>query len=268
MFGGEKVVVLVGVVDVYPGSLYAFVSRDGGRSFGRARRVGSLRPGAASARGPDGRISILTSSDTVVYQAVSLTHATEKSAILTTEPAAQHPSLALDETGVPIVTFDDLHRIFFRRWSRRGDVNDEGDWTSPAVVSRGSDGRLAAGPGGVYLLHTRAAGAGRTVLVVRRFDGSGFGPAVEVSERGDPISGDIAEGRQGRLYAAWVAGDRSLRLRAAGNGSWGPTHVVAPARAGPFYEVHVRTGNGGHGIVTWIASPGPGELHAAPFDRG
>src|SRR5204863_6510990 len=68
------------------------------------------------------------------------------------------------------------------------------------------------GPGGIFIAY-RTGAPGSSKVVLRKFDGAGWGPAVTLSETGDPRNHDLVEDQNGLLHFAWDDYTSILRYR-------------------------------------------------------
>ena len=231
-----------------------FRSRDGGETFGN-QVAGNQNIAGDAIRGPSGGISAISDGETggTFYQRFRLGAFAGQSANLGDADPAQSNSgsLALIDSATPIATFDDTQTTFWRRYSGTGPYNDVASWTPTATVGPGSEGRLAYGPSGVWLLY-RVGAAGDARFVAREFTGNGFDTdEVGVSETGDPISADYYQDLAGQLHAVWVAGDGNLMYRRSEDGdSYGRmTTLVTPSSG--ISDLEVAAGEDGNGWVVW-----------------
>ena len=162
-----------------------------------------------------------------------------------TDPAAFTPL---------VVSEDDSGPLSFRRLIG-GDPNAEASWTlEQGIDAEGDEPELAEGPGGLYLTYAKGApGAMRTY--VRRFTGTGFGPASDTGlAYGD--GNDVAQDGAGKLYV--VADDnRQIRLTTSpdAGATWSPPADVTTGESG-LGNVHVDVAADGGGWVVYTTSGG------------
>ncbi len=242
----------------------AYVSADGGSAFSARRDVSELsNPSTIGqpAVGPgEGIVSLVGGPRSGVYHAVSLDGPPVDETRQAELGLGWWSSVVLIEGEIPIVAYDDLGTIFFRRWTGQGDVNDAANWDDPVRIGPGKEGTLAGGPAGIYLLYTTWNDDGTKVLVVRRFEGARFGPETVVSDvdrSTNDVNAVLSQDAGGRLYAAWSTsvfldeGDRVTRvaLRSTSGGSWGPIRIVA--RSPDIASPNVAAGPDGRGFLTW-----------------
>ena len=266
------------------------ISFDGGATFGPSHAIAVPQgPGSATGPGPDGDM-VYGPGDSLSYTngiATYGTFFTNASLGGGVEPdfATLSQSSQADATvglfnGSPVVVVDDFTNIVWYAYKGTGDLNDEANWTSAQVVESGSasnsldDVKLAGGPGGLFLMYQHGGSLERQ-YVVRQFTGAGFGPAVGVSDVGDPIFGDLSEDGSGRLHAIWVdnaTNPNPLRWAAstAGGGAWGTPQTITVAGDAVFPLTNVAAAPDGLGFAAWESGQGgpngaASELRAVPL---
>lgn len=184
-------------------------------------------------------------------------------------------NLTLDENGLPVMSAEDLdYNTFVRRWRGTGSPIDPAQWTEPAVF--GTDqSSIAGGPAGVYLMGKPQSGYGP--YSVSRLNAQGetyaLGQGRAISAESDNVLGQLFQGPDGRLMAAWEQRGTGLQLRTT-SGAAGVTPTFAAART-----VADGDGNGqislaattdGGGFVTYNHTGGvvgEGEIQVAGFGR-
>ena len=246
-----------------------FVSNDGGNTFGPAQELGTEEISGDAMVGPGARLS--TISDVVTggtfFQAMTPGTFTSANANLGDSGPSQSYSgtVGLIDANTPIATWDDLDTTFWRRWAGSGDYNDVANWTPTATVGPGTDGQLSYGVAGVWLLYLVGDPGDRT-YVQRAYTGSGFGTAVPVTERGDPIFADFFQDPSGRNHAVWLDGDRDLVYRRADDATnYGPVTQLAESNFNIFH-MRVAAGSDGEGWVVWDENTGSAPVHAAQLE--
>jgi len=146
------------------------------------------------------------------------------------------------------------NQVLWRRWDGSGDVNVETNWTAPQLVGPtniDSNVSLTGGPSGIWIAYNTGA-PGAETFVVRQFTGNGFGPAIPVSETGDPDFGNLFEDPSGRLHFAWEDTDGNLRYRSTGSSGFRASQILSGPRAdGNLAGLRVAANSAGDGFVTW-----------------
>ena len=100
----------------------------------------------------------------------------------------------------------------------------------------------------------------------RPYTGSGFGTAVPVTERGDPIFADFFQDPAGRMHAVWLDGDRDLVYRRADDAvSYGPVTRLVRANF-EIFHISVGAGSDGEGWVVWDENSDFAPVHAAALE--
>jgi hypothetical protein len=183
--------------------IYLFTSTDGGATFDGGREIGTV-PFNDAAIGPGVAVSFATDAVTQgeLYERAPLdgSPAPAQRATLSTD----HPysgTVALLDANTPLVAFADANgNAQFRRYAGSGDPNDAANWTPAQDIGHDEYMHLASGPSGLFL---KGRTAGRT-LEVRRFNGSTFGPGVNLPEgTGELPQSHLFQDRSGRLHAVW-----------------------------------------------------------------
>lgn len=229
-----------------------FTSSDGGATFGPGVQVGTLSPGGDAAAGPGEGISLVnTASATHAYQRVP----TDGSPPATTSAALSSQylsggSVALVTPTKPIVTFRDSATAAFTVYNG-GSINDGSSWSAPQAIGPAGHERLAAGPGGVFVM--LAAGGH---LEARKFDGAAFGSPTVIpsSESNRLTASDVVQDPAGRLQALWPDASGTLFQSTSDDGvAW----VTQPLTT--FADVREMRGaaTADHGgVATWTAASG------------
>ena len=263
-------------------------SSDGGASFGPTQAIadpegpGSLvGPGSSgdAVYGPGDSVSFVNDSATagIFFTNASLAGGIENDYAQLFGSGATDGTVGLSGS-TPVVAFADQatsKTLWWRAYSGAGDLNSAASWTPQQAVESGvsalgDDVTLAGGPGGLYLMYKRG-GPNARQYVVRKFTGSGFGPAVGVSERRDPIFGDLAQDASGRLHAVWMAnGPELVQWRTSPDGvRWGPI-VTIDISSDVYPELNVAGAPDGGGFAVWDTRRGPtgaaSELEATPLE--
>jgi hypothetical protein len=174
----------------------------------------------------------------------------------------------------PVVTFDDLSRTAFSKYVGDGafrSLNAAADWTKPHSLGKGVEGRLAGGRSGLFLL-LRILSPKGDHYVVRKYTGTTFGPAVQISKaEGELAEGQLFEGGGGRLFAVWrrlATGPDALRFTSsASGGKWSKATTLV--RANNIFNVRLAVG-GGRCVALWDENSNqpPGRILGVVFGNG
>jgi hypothetical protein len=137
-------------------------------------------------------------------------------------------------------------------------LNTAANWSAPSVIGPRNaaelDTRLVSGPGGAYVGSVVEVGAAQNQLVVRKFDGAGWGPPVTVAA--DVGAADLSEDGAGRLHALWEQGGE-LHYRSTtdtANTAWSAPQTVATGDNYAFARLAVNAA--GNGWATWAGNGG------------
>jgi hypothetical protein len=161
-------------------------------------------------------------------------------------------SMGLDSSGNPVIAYYNLtsppYPIDFVHYNGSGSKTTEADWSQPAQVTSGYLPQLAGGASGLFLLsedYPSATAPYATVVDVRKYTGSSFGPPVKLFE--DPNSdlysgGDIAQSPGGHLAVVWpqFTGTQVMRLLVSTNGGASFSAPTAVATLGSAYSDQVN----------------------------
>ena len=171
---------------------------------------------------------------------------------LSTQPNQGYfPNLTLDAAGLPVMSVSDLnYDTFVRRWRGTGAPTDPTQWTAPSVLPA-DQAVLAGGPAGVFMMSKPKTGGAYSV---QRLDAQGESyaarPGRTITPERDSVLGELHQGPDGRLIAAWSQRDGGLKLRATG-GAARATPAFAPAKT-------IATGGGNGQIALGAAADGGG----------
>jgi hypothetical protein len=239
--------------------------------------------------GPGESISYASATSAVFFLNAPLTGGIERRFAQLANPQPGGTGAVLGLIGAtPIVAFADTgepQTLYWQAYRGPFGLDEAAGWSPPQPIASGvhvlENDAIASGPGGLFVMYQRGSPRGPQRLVVRRFGGAGFGPAVPIGEPirsgGDPIPADLAEDRSGRLHAAWID-HRSRRLRAvastAGGATWGKPVTIAAGRAVPsagllFPRLDVAAAPDGLGYALWGAGRARGgalKLRAAQLE--
>lgn len=265
--GGGRIIVLVHMCcdSRYgpPGSgttdgLYAFVSDDGGVTFGPERLIGTADPsGDAVALNRD-TVAVVTDATTggTWVQVAPLSGYTTAAAKVGEGQQAYGGSLAVSG-GALVVAFNDLATTFYRAWSA-GDANDAAAWSPAAPVGATTNARLAGSPSGVHVMQTVG-----TELRIHALTPTGFGPdPIAVPAKG--TIGDFFADPSGRLHTVWrTSADQWFYRRSADASAWSPFAVLEQTIRILPPDAHADADASGRG---WTVT-GPTSIVAAPLPR-
>jgi hypothetical protein len=180
-------------------------------------------------------------------------------------------SMALDGAN-PVIAysnFGDPYTVFFYRYKGAGSPNEAINWEGPSFVTNGYEPSLAGGPAGLFMVsQDYSGGANPNAVNVRRYTGTGFGPATTLAFDASTnlfAGGAIAQSPSGnRLAVAWPgkrAGDGAYVMRlftsTDGGGSYSESHI---AHIGDAYELNnnadLATNDAGSGWLLFTDSTG------------
>ena len=203
-------------------ALWAWVSSDGGLSFGSPRLIGNNEMAAGDAIFGPGASQVSTIDGVNLgasFQAASL----DASARVETKAAvgdrgsavlgcSAGATLALVNPTTPIAACSDTANTYYRVWGGMGSYDDLTTWQPIALLGPEVQPHLASGPRGVYLMTQTSGGA----FNVRHYGASGFGAPVTIpaasSVSASPFS-DLSQDSGGTLHAvSSAAAARSKRL--------------------------------------------------------
>ncbi|HST70166.1 MAG TPA: hypothetical protein VLI94_10970 [Solirubrobacterales bacterium] len=149
-------------------------------------------------------------------------------------------SMALDGAN-PVIAysnFGDPYTVFFHRFKGAGSPEDAGNWEGPIFVTNGYEPSLTSGPAGLFMVsQDYSGGSNPNAINVRRYTGTGFGPATTLAVDSSTnlfAGGAIAQSPSGnRLAVAWPGrrpGDNAYVMRlftsTNGGGSYSESHIA------------------------------------------
>jgi hypothetical protein len=254
-----------------PGQTLLFVSSDGGQTFAAPTKVGALGPSGEAILGPGAGISLVT--DTVTGSTNFQRDASDGSSTGTGS------SIGTDEYGgtiglfggQPVVAYWDFNagvpnHVDFTAY-KGGDYNSASSWTPPAAVGPGSYTRIASGPSGLFLMYQDGQ-PGKEHYYVRKYTGTGFGAAVDISGQESGYVNGFFEDPSGRLHAVWRRNPGDLRYTTSLDGAhWSPVITVLSDSA-VFGQPGIRlaAASDGKGWAAWDANSDSGPVKVAPLD--
>jgi hypothetical protein len=180
-------------------------------------------------------------------------------------------NLTLDEQGRPVMSAEDLaYNTYVRRWSGTGSPLDSSTWTAPAIVPT-DQSSIAGGPAGVFLMGKPQSGSG--AYSVRRLtaQGEGYAPGAArvISAASDNVLGQLFQGPDGRLFAAWSQREKGLLLRSTTGGpgerpSFGAAATIADGAGNGQIALSAAADGGGFVAYNHTAGvAGEGEIQVA-----
>jgi hypothetical protein len=202
--------------------LFAYTSTNGGVSFGAGHVVGSV-PIFDSVPGPNDTLSgVEENGKPLRFQNVPLDGlspanpdgtSTVPYAALTTDEFGYNASVGLLDANTPLVVYQHgvgANDAVFRRFTGSGSVNDAANWTPPVSIGPLYGPKLAGGPAGLFVLGRDSQSLSSGNVVVRKFNGTTFGPPVTIGPGGGIRAQDLFQDAGGRLHAVYERADASL----------------------------------------------------------
>jgi hypothetical protein len=252
--GGRVLIVSFRCCDTSAGEgRQLYESTDGGLTFGAPTRIGSQDPESNAVLGPGDSISGSAVSD---FQNSPLSGFTNDIATLDSGfPVPTHGAVAVHNGTTPVLVQADGSNTSFDVYKGTGPLNDKASWTGPTALPAGDEPSLAGGPAGTTLLLKQGT-PGKTFWSARRFDGSGFGPAVHVTETGDPIEASLGTTPfGGAFHAVWVdnRSPNELRWARSADGlSWSdPYTSFSGDEADNAFHLRVSGASDGRAFAVW-----------------
>ena len=205
-----------------PYGLFAYTSTNGGVSFGAGHVVGSV-PIFDSVPGPGDTLSgVEENGKPLRFQNVPLDGSSPANpdgtstvpyAALTTDEFGYNASVGLLDAATPLVVYQHGaggNDAAFRRYDGSGSVNDAANWTPQVSIGPLYGPKLAGGPAGLFLLGRDSQIFSSGNVVVRKFNGTTFGPPVTIGPGGGIRAQDLFQDAAGRLHAVYERADASL----------------------------------------------------------
>jgi hypothetical protein len=235
--------------------IWQFTSADGGATFDAGHAVG-IAPFDEAMLGPGNTVTVATNAESIglAVQNVPLdgSSAGDVQAIL----SADHPyNGTVGQAGAATVAvFADASSNAQVRTST-GPLNDAATWTPPVDIGYADYPRLASGPSGLFLL----SGTPTNSLVVRRWNGSTFGPGVKIADQADDAQAHLTRDAGGRLHAVFgriTAQGFELDYATSDNGTaWqsGPLLTQGTTSIG---ALRAATAPDHLGVAAWETAPG------------
>lgn len=263
-----------------PGEIFAWISDDGGSSFGARRTIStevwprSAGDGVVAGPGPFA-VSVLGGLG-MQFQAAPLDGPPAETWAELGSQAGQ-PDLPLGhgvafiDALTPIVAMGTNEGdVYFRRFGGGAAYNDVGSWGPPTLVVRGADNtdnRIASLPSGRRGVHLLTLEGAQRRFVHRRFDGERFANPIQVSAPEDTGRlQDFFLDESGRLHALWTdPGTANVRHRTSPDGvRWGTTETLLSDFFGGAESFRADTACDGGGLGVFNKGPGSG-IEALPF---
>lgn len=181
-------------------------------------------------------------------------------------------NLTRDAQGRPVLSVQDLaFDTFVRRWTGAGSPLDSSTWTtSPAIPFDQSS--IAGGPAGVFLMGKPKSGSG-AYAVSRLDDSQTAGAGRTISAESGNVLGELFQGPDGRLFAAWEQRGRGLLLRstsgpAGAQATFGRARRIVDGDNNGQISVDATADGGGFAAYNHTAGVvGEGEVQVAGFGR-
>lgn len=265
-------------------STWAYISHDGGASFGPAHLLGTGRttgdPAALIGGREDPRLALISDTETggTIFQAVSPRGYSRQAANLSDPDPnrAYSGSVAAIGGRAPIAAFADAGGgVFVRVWPGAGAVNEAASWR-PAIRIGGdgsSNPRIAGGSRGPFLMY-RTDMAGATRYVVQQLDTNGRAKGSPTVVSGEDVGlgdRDFFQDSSGGLHAAWahVVNGKAMishRYRPPRRSTFEPAKTLLTAPAGGIDLFDISAAEDGGGFAVWSnSSTDHGVITAVPF---
>jgi len=238
-------------------AVYLFSSADRGDTWSGGTVVGTV-PWNDAMVGPGAAVSLVTSafSEGTVYERVPLggSPAPTTRAVL----SADRPyggTVGLLDPVTPIVAYaDGAGDAQIRRVSGAGEPNDVASWAAPVPIGHAEYMHMAKAPAGLFLGARSAEGT----FVVRKFDGTTFGPPVNVPEgTGELPQAHLTSDPAGRLHAVWpridADGIRVYHATSDDGAAWQTRRVTTSREEIRGMRVAASTDHAG--VAAWDTGP-------------
>ena len=189
-------------------TLWAWTSRNGGSTWDDPAIIGSRALGDMVVIGPSDDPTILNFQQDAfcglcIQAYKSGAYSNESGNLGVRSGDSYYPSIELDQTGTPMVSWVNLDgTTYLRRWSGQGSPIDPATWSEPVALPDSNETDMAGGPSGIHLLTVPRE---KRQFVLRSVGPAGFGSPVGVSPGTDssPIFGALEQDPAGGLHAAW-----------------------------------------------------------------
>src|SRR5215213_198997 len=250
-----------------PDATIAYVSTNGGISFGSAVTIGNLDAEDGVLGGDDAFYGVDTGG-IVQRMPIAGPQVTQQATLNAGFPVPTFSSIALFGGNRPLKVSADGSNTTFHLQSGAGNVNDASTWAGPtAVTPPGNEPHLASGSAGTAMIY-RTGSPGE--LHARKFDGSGFGPGAVLSTN-DPIQADLTADGSGRFTAAWVENGinpNEVRISSSSDGStWSKAAAILRGdEADRVFHTQVSAAPSGKGFAVWDANDRQRGITMAPLE--
>lgn len=237
--------------------VYAITSSDGGLTFDDPRIVGTQDPSGDAVFGPgEFNVSLISSQTTggVKFQSTALDGYTESTATLGDLGGGvrgqNDGGIGFTNPLTPIAVFTDQTNVYFRKYNA-GDYNDVGSWGPGQTIDQGDLPRISTTPAAQpYVLYITGPPAARK-YVVRRFNGEGFDPPIDVSGPTGPLSGQIFADASGSQHVFYREnGDLKYRLSTDGK-TFANAQTPATSADGGFSDMNGAAAKDTGGWLVW-----------------
>jgi hypothetical protein len=245
-------------------SVEAITSADGGATWTAPNTIGDLIY-FDGAIGPTGQVLLVqdNSLEGIFSQVSSLTGQPNGSATLFNPPPGGN-AIAGWSGNTPVVVGSGTETAA-AIYSGSGDPNDGANWDNVRVPGSTSNPSMASGPAGLFLLQDTGEFQGR--LTVRKFEGTGFGPAHIVHLASGSEATALAEDPAGRLIAMWYESGTIFASASADQGvHWSRFRVIATDVDQPG-RMNAALGPDGTGWLVY-ENLGGGEIRLVPLNVG
>lgn len=232
---------------------FAFVSGDGGHSFGGQQGIGTMAA-ADLVVGRGAALSRIGGGAVNVQSTLSSPFPAANAELASGVPNQR--SIALDAAGRLVAAYANIAGTrAVRRHSGSGDPNDVATW-GPPLSLRGRPQTISGGPRGPQvLLRPPIAGQRQTTaFALQAVTASGLGPARPAVGTSDIGVGDIAIDSRGRVHLVWAEG-RNPRIlyRTSPNGrDWSRASILSPRGGYRNQNPEVAVGPNGDGFAVWF----------------
>ena len=228
-------------------------STDGGLTFGPFRRIGDYERPEGVLLGPGETLSAFSIAGFQNGPLAGPT-ATAFADLNAGFPIPTYGAAGIFNGTTPVFVHADGDDATYHVWNGTGNLNDAASWTGPTKLAHGGEVAMESNLAGVALLQEHHD---KDVWTVRKFNGTGFGPEVTMTEKGDPIFGAIGgtSFNGGSFHAVWIDNRTPNRFRWARspNGSnWSESLVAFGGdQADRTFDLRVAGAPDGKAFAVW-----------------